>query len=1003
MTTRRRSPARVLRQAAVACGLLALVVGATTLIVGWWWDVPAIRQPIVSASAMRAATALGLGALGLGVVVIGLRWARPVAAVAGGLAGFIGIVALVPYALGSEKTVIESAVALDLALDARIEGQVAINTALALLTAGLGVLLLASRRGAGVRQALGAVTFLIAFTAILGYAAGSDAAAGEIQPGFTAMAPLTAIPLLALGFAIVVVDLSSGWAAILVAPMAGGRLARLLVPSLLGLVFAAALVYSLLAAATGLRNATTLALVGLAAATLAVLIVVAVRLEGVDVERQRLATTIEERIVRGTLAAGEAVDLMQVQFDHAPNGVALVSPTGRIIRVNPAMCELLGHDDGALVGARIGDFAHPEDASRALDQFDRAIAGEVETASPPVRFLRSDGATVWVNQSVGVVRDVEGAPTVAVCSAVDVTEQLSSARRMAELAQLQRVTLDTSMDGIVRLDQDLHIEYMNARLETLTGCASGTSLGRTIEGAGFPAEWASAAAEPHRAVVATGSPTAYEFHADTDGERRWFDAQVEPVRDGQSAVGGLVVTYRDVTERKSIELQLVDLATHDPLTHLANRSAILVELERALSSARRTGRDTAVLLLDLDHFKQVNDVLGHASGDEVVVAAAQLIRETVRAEDVVGRLGGDEFLVIVRDIDDPTQSIRMAQQLLEAFRAPFRLTSHDVYATASVGIALSRGQSTAADLVREADTAMYLAKAEGRDRVRLFDEALAERVSERLRIESELRPALGRGELEVWYQPQVTLVDAGIYGAEALLRWRRADGTVWDAGRFIDVAEDSGLIIDIGSWVMRTACRDAMRWIGTFPGHDFKVSINVSALQLAERDFMGCVDQALLDSGLPPGQLIFEVTETVLMGQGATVFENIQAAAHRGIQLALDDFGTGYASLAYLLEHPFSAIKLDRSFVSGAPSESVSSGLVRGIMRLADAAGLLVVGEGVETREQQDFLISEGCALGQGYLFGKAVPADDLEAMLAEPPPQRGSGPHGTRLRPAAD
>lgn len=211
---------------------------------------------------------------------------------------------------------------------------------------------------------------------------------------------------------------------------------------------------------------------------------------------------------------------------------------------------------------------------------------------------------------------------------------------------------------------------------------------------------------------------------------------------------------------------------------------------------------------------------------------------------------------------------------------------------------------------------------------------------------------------------------------------------MWDAGRFIDVAEDSGLIVDIGSWVMCDACRDAMRWIERFPGQDFQVSVNVSALQLAERDFMECVDQALSSSGLPPGRLTFEVTETVLMGQGATVHGNIQAAAHRGIQLALDDFGTGYASLAYLLEHPFSAIKLDRSFVSGAPSEGVSSGLVRGIMRLADAAGLAVVGEGVETREQRDFLISEGCALGQGYLFGKAIPAGDLEALLAEPRPQ---------------
>lgn len=408
----------------------------------------------------------------------------------------------------------------------------------------------------------------------------------------------------------------------------------------------------------------------------------------------------------------------------------------------------------------------------------------------------------------------------------------------------------------------------------------------------------------------------------------------------------------------------------------------MLDLERALTAARRSGRSTAVLLVDLDHFKQVNDGLGHDAGDTVVTSAARRIAETVRGDDIVGRLGGDEFLIVVRDVVDPMQPARMAWRLVEAFREPFEVAGRDIYATASVGVAIGVRESTAADLVREADTAMYLAKTEGRDRVCLFNGVLAERVSHRLRIETDLRPALRKGELEVWYQPQVKLADGRLCAAEALLRWRRDDGIVWPAGRFIDVAEDSGLIVDIGTWVLRTACRDAARWNRVNAELAVAVSVNVSARQLLERDFIRVLDEALHDSGLAPALLCIEVTETALLTESAIVRSNLRDAAIRGLPIALDDFGTGYASLSYLREHPFDVIKLDRSFVAATPRDSVSTGLVRGVLRMADAAGLTVIAEGVETTEQRDFLLSVGCTLGQGYLFAKALPVDELLPMV---------------------
>lgn len=477
---------RALRRVAIWAGALALTIGLVTLVVGWWFDVALVRQPFSGASAMRAATALGLAASGLGVVAIGARWPRLVAVLAGSVPALIGAVALTAYALHREKTILESAVALDLALDSRIEGRLAINTAACFVAVGAAVLLLAWHSSPGARQVLGTLTFFVAYAAMLGYATGTMAVAGDIHPGYTAMAPLTATPLLLLGFAVVVVDLRAGWASILVAPMAGGRLARLLVPSLLGLVLAVAVLYPLLREVAGTANASALALVLVSAGTLALLVLVARRLEGVDTERASLATTIEDRILAGTLDARESAELMNEQFHHAPNGVALLSPGGRVIEVNEALCALMGRDRRTIVAMGLNALMHPDDAG---EQISRAEAMPGDSTTSPfrhVRYLRPDGSIVWVRQTTALVRDDAGSPAIVIHSLVDITDRLSAEQRLADTAEMLRVVLDNSTDGVVRLDRDLRIEYANSRFEEMSGVPLGECIGQTVEVAGFP-------------------------------------------------------------------------------------------------------------------------------------------------------------------------------------------------------------------------------------------------------------------------------------------------------------------------------------------------------------------------------------------------------------------------------------------------------------------------------------------------------------------------------------
>jgi len=469
------------------------------------------------------------------------------------------------------------------------------------------------------------------------------------------------------------------------------------------------------------------------------------------------------------------------------------------------------------------------------------------------------------------------------------------------------------------------------------------------------------------------------------------------------AVGLLVVptalvylTARALGRAEAAARALEHQATHDALTALPNRALFQGRLEQALAGAARGGDAVAVLFLDLDRFKVVNDSLGHAAGDDLLVAVAGRLAGCVRGGDTVARLGGDEFAVLLAGLGVGREATRTAERIIRALDAPFRLGGHDVVTATSIGIAVGGTGHAAVDLLRDADVALYRAKARGRGRYAVFDATMNARALERLELEADLRRALRRGEFEVYYQPKVDLATGRLAGLEALVRWRHPVRGVVGPGTFIPLAEETGLIQPLGQWVLEEACRQARRWgEAAGGGPAVVVSVNLSARQFAQPALVEDVARALEAGGADPRQVQLEITEGVAMGNAEATVEILRRLKGLGVGLAIDDFGTGYSSLAYLKRFPVDALKIDRAFVTGLRRETADSSIVGAVVGLGRALRLAVVAEGVETAEEAAQLCELGCALGQGYHFARPLPRAQVDALL------RSEGARGGLDRPA--
>jgi diguanylate cyclase (GGDEF)-like protein/PAS domain S-box-containing protein len=550
---------------------------------------------------------------------------------------------------------------------------------------------------------------------------------------------------------------------------------------------------------------------------------------------------------------------------------------------------------------------------------------------------------------------------------------------------MMQAVLDSSTDQIVRYDRDGRAEYVNDEVVRFTGVSREQWIGHDPAELGFPEQRAQTVLRHIRRVFDEGVGHRFEISYDHPAGLHHFEVSLSPVVDGRGNVEAVMADSRDMSERHQTEAELADRATHDRLTGLANREVLIAEVDRALAACRRSGRSVGLLMIDLDHFKNVNDALGHEAGDHLLIAVAARLASIARAGDLIARLGGDEFVIVLRDIEGITAAVRQAQRAVDAFHSPVQFDEHDIYTTTSIGVALSTSDSTSSDLLREADTALYLAKGRGRDKVGVFSASLRVAATERLQVEADLQPALERGQFAVWYQPQIDLRTGEVVAVEALLRWHHPSGEVLNADQFIDLAEDSGMISDIGDWALLEACTQTARWNAEPGAPQLAIGVNISTRQLAEADLFAKVAAALTLSGLDPTLLCIEITETTLLVQTTESRENLRRLHAAGIRLAIDDFGTGYASLAYLREIHVDTVKIDRSFVSDIATNDFDRRLIDGIIALADRLGVDVIAEGVETEEQADTLRALGCTSAQGYLYSRAVPADELQRQHHPP------------------
>jgi diguanylate cyclase (GGDEF)-like protein/PAS domain S-box-containing protein len=468
-----------------------------------------------------------------------------------------------------------------------------------------------------------------------------------------------------------------------------------------------------------------------------------------------------------------------------------------------------------------------------------------------------------------------------------------------------------------------------------------------------------------------------------DGTDRYTEAVVSDLRT-HPGVGGYVANLRDITERKEAENQLAHAALHDPLTGLPNRTLIIDRAEQMLVRSRREFRPVAAMFIDLDNFKDINDSLGHDAGDKVLQAVAQRFVGALRASDTVGRLGGDEFVVLAEGASLGAGPEMVAERLHDVLHEAFLLENYDTVpltVSASIGIAGGQRQS-AQDLLRDADIALYRAKALGKNRSALFQPEMQTAVLDRIELDSDLRGALAQGQFLLLYQPVFDLDHVNVSGVEALLRWRHPTRGVVPPDHFIPMLEESGLIVDVGRWVLTEACRQAAEWHRH--GHRLSMSVNVSMRQLEVPTFVGHITDAIAASGLDPTSLVIEITESTLMRDADATVNRLREIKDLGVQVAIDDFGTGYSSLAYLQQFPVDAIKIDRSFISAMADSPESGALIHTLVELGRTLGLETLAEGIEDNEQLHRLQQEHCDRGQGFLFSRPIEPEAIEAFLAE-------------------
>ncbi len=666
----------------------------------------------------------------------------------------------------------------------------------------------------------------------------------------------------------------------------------------------------------------------------------------------------------------------------APIGIGIVDLEGRTILTNHALRDMLGYTADEFAAVHFSEFTHPEDLERNLELFAELSSGASERFEMEKRFFARDGSMVWGRLTVSLIRDEEGAPSLAIGMLENITERRRLEVQLSQAETTYRMLVEQvpAVVYMAPVDGDRPWVYVSPQIASTLGFTPEEWLAD-------PRLWFRQMHPDDRGIaVAMRDPesmgmtqtfTSHYRMRRRDGVEIWVRDECALVDDedhGEVLRGVLL----DVTREKELEARLELQAFHDALTQLPNRILFGDRVEQCLRRAvPGRERTNAVVFVDLDDFKTVNDSLGHAAGDELICSVAERIRTSVRPGDTPGRLGGDEFGILLEDLADARDAIVAAERIQQALQRPHRLTNKTVVTSASIGIAYVQDVDTAEAVLRNADLAMYRAKELGKGRIATFEPVMHELAVRRMDIRSALEGALARRELAVYFQPIVDLETAEVVGAEALLRWLHPTFGFISPEDFIPIAEETRSITQIGEWVLREACT----WLAQHGGDaGLSVSVNVSPVQLEDATLVARVSKTLAATGVQASSVVLEITEQGLMcSRSWAVLRDLKSL---GVRIAIDDFGTGYASLAYLNELAVDVLKIDRSFVAGLDEAERTHAVPRAVIQLAASLGLGIVAEGIETADQLHSLRGMGCTQGQGYLFSRPVPAVEAALLL---------------------
>jgi diguanylate cyclase (GGDEF)-like protein/PAS domain S-box-containing protein len=696
--------------------------------------------------------------------------------------------------------------------------------------------------------------------------------------------------------------------------------------------------------------------------------------------------------------ADEKVRFQARLLDAVGQSVIATDRQGKIVYWNRAAEELHGWSAEEATGRSVLDVVLPEQTPDQRQEIMLGL-GEGRSWSGEFELRRRDGTLFPAMITTSPTLDDRGDLVGIIGVSTDITERVRAETRLREAEERYR-TLVERIPAIVYVDEagePSRTTYVSPQNETMLGYAPEEYLKDPdfwIE-IMHPEDRESVLAENKR-TDRTGEPFRVEYRQFTrSGRVVWIRDEAHLVRDEKGEPLYWLGVQTDVTERRALEGELRRRASHDLLTGLPNRQVFMDRLSQVLEhTRRRRGRKVAVLFMDLDKFKVINDSLGHEVGDRLLVVVAQRLRRCLRPEDTLARFGGDEFVVLLEEVESPDEAARVAERIIRELGRPFVLDGRELFASPSIGIALGDARQTAPDaLLRDADTAMYRVKEKGSG-YRMFDPAMYEQAVRRLDLENDLRRAIEARELVLHYQPMTSLRTGGIVGVEALARWNHPKQGLLTASEFISISEETGMIVPLGRWVLNEACRQVKEWQRRYPKDPpLSVSVNLSARQLHDPGIVAEVADALEGVGLDPRSLILEITESGLVEDRADTGDRLRQLKALGVGLTIDDFGTGYSSLSYLKHLTIDRLKLDRTFVGGLDTDHVGYSIVMATVTLGHAIGIEVVAEGVETTEEFDTVRTLNCDVGQGYYWWGPRPTEEVAVLLAPnspPEPDRG-------------